>query len=123
MTTLSDCHHSRIPATSDPPDPVRAMGSGGYEAFKAAADFILAALISILTLPLMIAAMVVVRLTSRGPAIYSQTRVGLRGRPFTIYKIRTMVQDSERLTGARWSTPGDPRVTPFGRFLRATHID
>ncbi len=49
-------------------------------------------------------AMVLVRLTSRGPAIYRQTRLGLGGRPFTIYKIRTMYHDCERLTGPQWST-------------------
>jgi lipopolysaccharide/colanic/teichoic acid biosynthesis glycosyltransferase len=90
---------------------------------KAVADLILALLLFIMTFPLMLVAMVLVKLTSRGSAIYAQTRVGHYGRPFTIYKIRTMVQDSERLTGARWSTPGDPRITPVGRFLRCTHLD
>src|SRR5262249_17904057 len=72
---------------------------------------------------LILYAMALVRLTSRGSAIYRQTRLGLNGRPFTIYKIRTMYHDSERLTGPQWSRPGDPRVTPIGRILRATHID
>jgi lipopolysaccharide/colanic/teichoic acid biosynthesis glycosyltransferase len=67
--------------------------------------------------------LIAVRLTSRGPAIYTQRRVGLRGRPITIYKIRTMYQDCERETGAVWSTPGDPRVTLVGRFLRWSHLD
>jgi lipopolysaccharide/colanic/teichoic acid biosynthesis glycosyltransferase len=96
---------------------------GWYPGCKALADIILALLLFIMTLPLMLLAMVLVKLTSRGSAIYAQTRVGRYGRLFTIYKIRTMVQDSERLTGARWSTPGDPRVTPVGRFLRSTHMD
>ena len=51
------------------------------------------------------------KLTSRGPAFYTQTRVGRDGRLFTIYKIRTMVDNCESLTGPRWSMPGDPRVT------------
>jgi lipopolysaccharide/colanic/teichoic acid biosynthesis glycosyltransferase len=54
---------------------------------------------------------------------YSQTRVGRNGKPFTIYKIRTMINNCEVLTGARWSMPGDPRITPVGWFLRRTHID
>lgn len=65
----------------------------------------------------------VTRLTSRGPAFYSQRRVGQFGRVFTIYKLRTMYHDCDRLTGPKWCVPGDPRVTPFGRFLRAAHLD
>lgn len=95
----------------------------GYPLWKSAMDWVLALIMLILTLPVMVVAIVLVRLTSRGPAIYRQTRLGLGGRPFTIYKIRTMYRDCERLTGPRWSTPGDPRVTPIGRILRATHID
>ena len=71
----------------------------------------------------MIVAMLLVRLSSRGPAIYTQRRLGLGGKVFTIYKIRTMYQDSERHSGATWSLPGDPRVTPVGRVLRFTHLD
>lgn len=91
--------------------------------WKAALDGALAAAMLLLTAPLMLAAMMLVRLTSRGPAIYTQQRLGLGGRPFTIYKIRTMYHDCESLTGVRWSTPGDPRVTLVGRVLRATHVD
>ena len=67
----------------------------------------------------MFAAMLLVRLSSRGPAIYTQRRLGLGGEVFTIYKIRTMYQDCERQSGATWSVPGDPRVTPVGRVLRS----
>jgi len=76
-----------------------------------------------LTAPLVLLAMVLVKLTSRGPAIYSQTRLGVKERPYTIYKIRTMNQNCEGPTGPRWATRSDPRVTPVGRILRATHID
>jgi lipopolysaccharide/colanic/teichoic acid biosynthesis glycosyltransferase len=64
-----------------------------------------------------------VRATSRGPAFYTQTRVGRNGRLFTIFKIRTMIHECESLTGPRWSMPGDPRITPIGHFLRRTHLD
>jgi lipopolysaccharide/colanic/teichoic acid biosynthesis glycosyltransferase len=67
--------------------------------------------------------MALVKLTSRGPALYSQVRLGKNGRPFRIYKIRTMAHNCEDRSGARWSTPGDPRVTAVGRVLRATHLD
>jgi lipopolysaccharide/colanic/teichoic acid biosynthesis glycosyltransferase len=86
-------------------------------------DAALAVALLVLTAPLMLVAAALVRLTSRGPAIYTQERLGLGGQPFTIYKIRTMYRDSEALTGARWSTPGDPRVTLVGWILRATHVD
>jgi lipopolysaccharide/colanic/teichoic acid biosynthesis glycosyltransferase len=66
---------------------------------------------------------VVIKLTSRGPVIYSQTRLGHLGRPFRIYKFRTMWHQCERLSGACWSQPGDTRVTPVGRFLRWSHLD
>jgi lipopolysaccharide/colanic/teichoic acid biosynthesis glycosyltransferase len=64
-----------------------------------------------------------VKLTSRGPVIYSQTRLGHGGRPFRIYKFRTMWHECERHSGPRWSRRGDPRVTPLGRFLRLSHLD
>jgi lipopolysaccharide/colanic/teichoic acid biosynthesis glycosyltransferase len=73
--------------------------------------------------PLVALIALLVKLTSRGPAFYSQTRVGKNGRLFTIYKVRTMIDNCESLTGPRWSIPGDPRVTRLGAVLRATHLD
>jgi lipopolysaccharide/colanic/teichoic acid biosynthesis glycosyltransferase len=72
--------------------------------------------------PLILVAALLVKLTSRGPVFYAQTRLGLHGQPFRIYKIRTMVVDSEK-DGACWSVPGDPRITTVGRLLRKTHLD
>ena len=60
----------------------------------------------VLTLPLMALAAVLVKLTSPGPALYRQARVGLNGRVFTIYKFRSMRVDAEAATGAVWSVPG-----------------
>jgi lipopolysaccharide/colanic/teichoic acid biosynthesis glycosyltransferase len=91
--------------------------------WKSAFDFFLSCVLLVATAPIMLLAMALVRLTSRGGVIYAQERLGLGGSSFTIYKIRTMYDDCERLTGPRWSTPGDPRVTPIGRILRSTHID
>jgi len=73
--------------------------------------------------PFVLLAALIVKLTSPGPAFYTQTRAGRFGKPFTIYKIRTMVDNCESLTGPRWSMPGDPRVTAFVRFLRVSHLD
>jgi lipopolysaccharide/colanic/teichoic acid biosynthesis glycosyltransferase len=71
----------------------------------------------------MLLAAVVIKLTSRGPVLYTQARLGWQGRRFTIYKLRTMVHNCESLTGPCWSLPGDLRVTPVGRFLRKSHLD
>lgn len=93
-----------------------------YNAAKRVFDVITALTLLLLTLPILLLAALLVRLTSRGPAFYSQTRVGVGGRPFTIYKLRSMYVDSEK-DGARWCAVGDSRITPFGRFLRRSHID
>jgi sugar transferase (PEP-CTERM system associated) len=63
-----------------------------------------------------------VRLSSPGPVFFSQTRVGLRGRPFTIYKFRTMHRDAES-KGAVWAGKKDSRITPVGAFMRKTRLD
>ena len=101
----------------------RAVKILSYEAVKPVVDFALAAVISLLSLPVVAIAVLVVRLTSRGPAIYTQERLGRDGKVFTIYKIRTMYLDSERHCGPRWSVPGDPRITPVGRVFRWCHVD
>ena len=98
-------------------------GADLYLAVKVCLDKALTVIILVASSPLVLAAMVLVKLTSRGPVIYTQTRLGLGDRPYTMYKIRTMVQDCERSTGPLWSSPRDPRVTPVGRFLRASHLD
>jgi len=67
--------------------------------------------------------MVAIRLTSRGPGIFCQLRVGLHGKPFTMYKLRTMYNDAEAKTGPVWAGCKDPRITPLGRLLRFLHID
>jgi lipopolysaccharide/colanic/teichoic acid biosynthesis glycosyltransferase len=77
----------------------------------------------VLTSPIILLAMIAVRLGSKGSPLYSQKRLGSSGQIITIYKIRTMYEDCERRFGPMWSGPGDPRVTPVGRILRATHLD
>jgi lipopolysaccharide/colanic/teichoic acid biosynthesis glycosyltransferase len=104
--------------------PARIETRGGvYERIKPCLDFVMALVLLVVTASVMIVAMLLVRLSSRGPAIYSQRRLGLGGRVFTIYKIRTMYAGSEERSGVTWSLPGDPRVTPVGRILRFTHLD
>ncbi len=94
-----------------------------YQYIKSALDFLAALIILTLTFPVILICALIVRCTSRGTAFYSQIRVGLGGRPFVIYKLRSMYQDCERTSGIRWSSKGDNRVTPIGRFLRRSHID
>jgi lipopolysaccharide/colanic/teichoic acid biosynthesis glycosyltransferase len=94
-----------------------------YLTCKYALDFLVGLVLMVPALPAIFLAALVVKLTSRGPAFYTQVRVGARGRPFTIFKLRTMIHKCESLTGPRWSIPGDPRVTWFGRFLRVSHLD
>lgn len=84
---------------------------------------VIAALGAVLTLPVMALAWLAIRATSRGPAIYSQERVGLRGRVFRVHKFRSMYIDAESRTGAVWATQDDPRITPVGRWLRKLRID
>jgi len=94
-----------------------------YLTLKLMLDLLLAAVLLVLTAPVLVLCAVLVRLTSRGPAFYSQVRLGLGGRPYRIYKLRTMYHRCELHSGAVWSQKGDPRVTPLGRFLRKTHLD
>lgn len=75
-----------------------------------------------LCLPLIPLLVLAVRLSSPGPIFFSQVRVGYKGRPFTIYKFRTMRQDAEA-NGAQWATKNDSRITPLGRFMRKTRLD
>jgi lipopolysaccharide/colanic/teichoic acid biosynthesis glycosyltransferase len=103
-----------------PPIPA-GLGVGGR--VKAAADLALAALMLVPAVPLMLACIGLVRLTSAGPGVYTQKRVGRGGRVFTLYKIRTMFHECESLTGPRWCMPGDPRITVVGWWLRKLHLD
>lgn len=117
---------STRPATLDtPPAPARSASVPvrPVYALKGAADYLLAVLIAAPALPVVAVCLLLVKLTSRGPAVYSQSRVGRGGRVFTIYKIRSMYHDCEKVTGIQWSVKGDRRITPLGRVLRVLHLD
>jgi lipopolysaccharide/colanic/teichoic acid biosynthesis glycosyltransferase len=113
---------NRAPAPPALP-PHAARSASWYGAAKTVFDFVLALALLVLTAPLVLLAMILIKITSPGPAVYTQTRMGRHGKPFTIYKLRSMAHDAESLTGAQWSPPGDLRVTTVGRWLRGTHID
>jgi sugar transferase (PEP-CTERM system associated) len=97
--------------------------STSLQAIKRLSDVVFALFGLLLASPLVLLATVLLRMTSPGPVLYSQTRVGKDGNPFTIYKFRSMRIDAEAMSGAVWSTQNDPRVTPVGRFIRRTRID
>jgi len=90
---------------------------------KRIVDAVVSALVLVVGAPLWLAIAGLVRFTSPGPAIYRQTRVGRHGRPFTMLKFRTMVDDAERHTGPVWAEHGDARITPVGRWLRKLRLD
>jgi sugar transferase (PEP-CTERM system associated) len=77
----------------------------------------------LLLIPIMLLVALAVRLTSKGPVLFRQNRVGLNGETFTLYKFRSMRTDAEAVTGAVWATRDDPRVTPIGKWLRRLRLD
>jgi lipopolysaccharide/colanic/teichoic acid biosynthesis glycosyltransferase len=97
--------------------------SGRGNGIKRAIDVVGAAFALLLLLPLLALAALAVRLTTPGPAIYSQLREGLNGKPFRIYKFRTFYADRCDESGTRQALPGDRRITPLGLLLRRTNID
>ncbi|MEH0689179.1 sugar transferase [Vibrio cholerae] len=94
---------------------------------KRAFDVTVALIGLVLSAPIFVLVALAVKLTSPGPVLYKQLRVGQsspdRMALFEIIKFRTMYQDAEKVSGAVWATDNDPRITPVGRFLRKTRLD
>lgn len=135
------------PAPEDPDDSESARVVQEFEprarseAACRALNLAVAGVAAVAVLPVVVVTAIVIRLSSRGPVLYTQTRVGLDrrwnrtralherrredlgGTPFTIYKFRSMRVDAEANGEAVWATKGDDRVTGIGKFLRATRID
>ena len=86
-------------------------------------DLTLSLLALLLLSPLMLGAALAVKLSSKGPVIFRQKRLGRGGREFNFYKFRSMVVNAEKTGSGVYSGKGDPRVTKVGRFLRASSID
>jgi lipopolysaccharide/colanic/teichoic acid biosynthesis glycosyltransferase len=111
------------------------------ERISRALNLTIAAMALIVTSPVLVLLAIAVKLTSRGPILYAQTRVGLDrrwrstlalherrledlgGQVFTIYKFRTMRVDAERGSGAVWAQENDPRVTRLGKYMRVLRLD
>ena len=96
---------------------------GVLAASKRTLDVMLGGLGLVIGAPVLMLVALVLKLTSAGPILYRQRRVGKNGALITIFKFRSMAQDAEANTGARWATRSDPRVTPLGRFLRRSRLD
>jgi exopolysaccharide biosynthesis polyprenyl glycosylphosphotransferase len=107
--------------------------TGSTLALKRAMDIVLSAVCLVVTAPLMVIIAVMIRLDSRGPAIFKQLRAGRHGKPFRFLKFRTMSRDAlerisevipvDELKEPMYKLRSDPRVTRIGRFLRRTSLD
>ena len=89
---------------------------------KQVVDFLAAALLLTITLPLTLLTAIAIKIDSPGPIFYSQVRTGLNSKKFKVYKFRSMYQNAEQL-GVQWTQKKDPRITKVGRLLRLTRID
>ena len=98
--------------------------SGTFNRFtKRTMDLIIGVLALVIFSPVMLITAVAVRISSRGPVIYKQKRVGLHNKEFEMYKFRSMCVQSDGQDARKWTTDKDPRVTKIGRFIRKTSID
>ena len=132
LATMQDTYESltnRIPISLLESDWVirsfieRTPTSGLYRLSKKIMDFILS-LVGMVVLGILYPIIaILIRLDSKGPVIFRQTRLGLRGKPYTIFKFRTMKDSQDMEKEAMVTTTNDPRVTRIGRFLRKAHLD
>jgi lipopolysaccharide/colanic/teichoic acid biosynthesis glycosyltransferase len=97
--------------------------SGGVELLIRLLDIVGSLTILILGLPVMLVTSLLIKLTSRGPILYKQERVGKHGTVFTLYKFRTMIDDAEKHIGPVWAVKNDDRITAVGRILRRMRLD
>ncbi len=91
--------------------------------FKRTFDLVLGILILVMISPIMLVISLLIKLTSQGPILYKQGRVGFDGRLFQMFKFRTMKKDAEKETGPVWARENDSRRTMIGAFLRKTSLD
>ena len=96
---------------------------GWDRVFKRTFDLIFGTLILVIVSPIMLVISLLIKLTSEGPILFRQERIGMDGHPFNIVKFRTMKKDAENETGPIWAGENDPRRTKVGAFLRKTSLD
>lgn len=118
------------------PEPVTLIGASGgllallvylarrfFASAKEVVDVLLGVVAGILALPLILLCAALIKLCSRGPVLFVQTRAGRDGKLFHMYKLRTMYVDAESASGAVWAQDRDPRVIPACRWMRRSHLD
>ena len=118
------------------PEPITMIGVGGgvlvilgplarrhFDTAKEVVDVLLGCVALILYLPVLLICAIIIKLSSKGPVFYLQTRLGKDGKPFTMYKLRTMFTDAESACGAVWASAGDSRIVPSCRWMRGSHVD
>lgn len=112
-------HMYGLPLIEVLPEPIPAW----EQSTKRIIDMVVSLVVLVIGLPAWIMLAIMIRMTSPGPAIYRQHRVGQHGREFTMYKFRTMHQDAELTSGPVWAVDNDPRYTKIGAWLRRTRLD
>lgn len=132
VTTMSSVYENltgRVPVQHVGRDLYMALPTGDrpseriYTGAKRLVDLVIAALGLVVLGVAAVCVLVANRFRSPGPLFYQQTRVGKGGRPYQVFKFRSMIPGAETETGAVWATAGDDRITPVGRFLRKTRLD
>lgn len=108
-----------LPLIEVMPDPMPAW----EKSMKRLMDVVLSVAILVVSAPVMFIVALIIRLTDPGPVIFAQERIGLFGRPFVMYKFRSMYVNAESKTGPTWATENDPRITPVGYWLRKLRLD
>ena len=94
-----------------------------FEIAKEVVDIILGFVLLSLSLPILAVCAILIKLSSKGPVFFRQTRVGKDGKHFRMYKLRTMYSDAESRSGAVWCGDKDPRIVPTCRWMRRSHLD
>ena len=99
------------------------LSNTGNMVIKRAMDIVGSLFGILITSPILLIVAVLVKLTSPGPVIFKQERIGMQGEPFYMYKFRSMQQQTEADERNGWTVKNDPRVTPIGKFIRKTSLD
>jgi len=137
LTSVFDLKITRSSAEELDGDPLITHSTGWVEAWpvfaKRILDFTISSILITFLFPVLLVVAIIIKLTSPGPVLFVQERLGLNKRHFNVYKFRTMVVDAEKnmreiehlneVSGPVFKIKNDPRITPIGKFLRKTSID